>query len=298
MSSFRKAERKKSKLRLGLSGPAGSGKTYSALRLAKGIGGRICMIDTEHGSGELYSDEFDYDVAQLSAPYSPERYIELIRIAEKENYDIIIIDSLSHAWAGQGGVLEIHSEETNASRDKNAFTAWNKVTPRQTALVEYILSSSLHIIATLRAKTVYELQEDGKGKKKPVKIGLSPIQRLGTDYEFTFFLLLDKDTHIATVDKCRGREFDGMTFLPTEDTGEMLRMWLDKGVEPVVGYYDIKTRFGTASSVEDLKSIMDSYKDDIAKLSDPDKALLRQAYAKRKDELSTLADKLFGGINA
>ena len=107
---FRKAERRKAKLRLAITGPAGSGKTYGALLVAKGLGGKTVLIDTENGSGDLYATEFEYDVGAITAPYSPQKYLEAIHSAEQAGYDIIIIDSLSHAWAGEGGLLEMQGK--------------------------------------------------------------------------------------------------------------------------------------------------------------------------------------------
>ena len=126
---FRKAERKKAKLRLGITGTAGSGKTYGALLVAKGLGGKTALIDTENGSGDLYASQFDYDVGSIEAPYEIQKYIQAIHDAEKAGYEIIIIDSLSHAWAGEGGLLDFHGKLTEASYSKNSYTAWNKVTP-------------------------------------------------------------------------------------------------------------------------------------------------------------------------
>ena len=97
---FRKAEKRKAKLRLAITGPAGSGKTYGTLLIAQGLGGKIAMLDTENGSGDLYADKFDYDVAVIQAPYTVQKYITGIHEAERAGYNVIIIDSLSHAWAG------------------------------------------------------------------------------------------------------------------------------------------------------------------------------------------------------
>lgn len=182
---FKKAQRKSAKLRLALAGPAGSGKTYSALLIARGLGGPVAMIDTEHGSGELYADLYNYDVATLTPPFSPERYIQIIKEAEKADYSIIIIDSLSHAWAGEGGVLDIHDRAARSTR--NSFTAWREVTPQHNALVEAMLQSPCHIIATVRTKTAYEVQQEGN-KTKVVKVGLAPIQRDGLEFEFSVVL--------------------------------------------------------------------------------------------------------------
>ena len=155
---FKKAERKKARLRLGITGPAGSGKTFSALLIAQGLGGKTALLDTEHGSGELYSHLMDYDVADLTPPFTPSRYIELIKEAESKGYDILIIDSLSHAWQGEGGILDMHDRASAATR--NSFAAWREITPHHNALVEAILQSSIHIIATMRSKTAYEVTND------------------------------------------------------------------------------------------------------------------------------------------
>ena len=143
MVQFHKAERKKSRLRLAIAGPAGSGKTYSALLIAFGIGGRVAMIDTERGSGELYAHLGDYDVCVITPPFTPEKYIEAIHEAEQAGYNVIIIDSLSHAWAGEGGLLDIHGHL--ADRSGNSWSAWRKVTPKHNQLVEAMLQSPCHI---------------------------------------------------------------------------------------------------------------------------------------------------------
>ncbi|MGH8652701.1 MAG: AAA family ATPase [Gammaproteobacteria bacterium] len=174
--AFKRAERKKTKLRLAICGPSGSGKTYSALLIAQGLApeGKIALLDTEHGSGELYSQILSYDVAALNPPFTPERYIALIGEAEHAGYDALIIDSLSHAWAGEGGILDMHDKATAASRSANSFMAWREVTPQHNALVETMLSADLHLIATMRTKTAYDLVDDGNGKKKTHQGGASP----------------------------------------------------------------------------------------------------------------------------
>ena len=102
---FKKAERKRAKLRLALSGPSGSGKTYGALQIAKGLGGKIAVLDTERGSASLYSDTVDFDVVELGPPYEPERFIEVMDAAAKAGYEVLIIDSITHEWKGAGGIL-------------------------------------------------------------------------------------------------------------------------------------------------------------------------------------------------
>jgi hypothetical protein len=229
---FRKAQRKQAKLRLALAGPSGSGKTYSSLLIAKGIGGPVAMIDTERRSGELYSHLYDYDVSPIDGPFDPQAYIDRIKAAEEAGYNVLIIDSLSHAWAGVGGILDIKDRIAKSSRNNNDFTAWREATPKHNELVDSILKSSCHIIATLRTKTAYEvIQEEGK-KAKVTKLGLAFVQREGLDYEFTVVLDLSIDSHIASSTKDRTGIFDGQYLTPSEETGRRLLQWLNSGTDP------------------------------------------------------------------
>lgn len=226
---FRKAERSKAKLRLALCGTSGSGKTKSSLLIAKGIGDKIAFIDTENGSGDLYSNLFDYDIMKLKT-YSPDKYIEGIKSAEKLGYDVLIIDSLSHAWAGDGGILSMLENTSKSSPSANSFASWRHVTPHHNALVEAILKSNLHIIVTMRCKTAYEMQTNERGKLQPIKIGLAPIQREGLEYEFTVVLNLSTEDHIATSSKDRTGIFNGNFEVPTIETGIKLKEWLNNGI--------------------------------------------------------------------
>ena len=230
---IRKAQRRRSKLRLGLTASSGAGKTYSALLIAYGIanGGKIGVIDTEAGSAELYDDIIPggYDVIPLSAPYTPARYVEAIHTFEKAGYAVIITDSLTHAWAGEGGSLD--KQGKLADKGTNSFTAWRSVTPDHNKLVEAILQSSCHMICTLRAKTEYVLEENGKGKQVPKKVGMAPIMRDGFEYEMTVCFELDQN-HVASSTKDRTQLFDGLYFTPTIATGAKLLAWLDGGAEP------------------------------------------------------------------
>ena len=226
---FRKAERKKTKLRLAITGTAGSGKTFGALLVAKGLGGKIALIDTEKGAGDLYANNFDYAVGALEAPYEVKKYIDAITDAENAGYDIIIIDSLSHAWAGEGGLLDLHNKITDASYSKNPYVAWRKVTLLHNQLIEKILNSSCHIIATMRSKTEYLQTEDENGKKKIVKVGLAPVQREGMDYEFTTVFDLEQN-HSVRVSKDRTNLFDGRIFKLSEKVGKTLNTWLESGL--------------------------------------------------------------------
>ena len=235
--TFHKAERRRAKLRLGLCGPSGSGKTHSALLIASGLcpGGTIIVIDTEHASAELEVGKPgipEYGVGQLDPPYTPARYIEAIRAAEAAGADVIIVDSLSHAWFGEGGVLEIADKSgRSAASGGNRFAGWRDATPQHNHLVEALVSSQAHVIVTMRTKTSWEIVEDDKGRKKPVKLGLKPEQREGMEYEFTAVLDLSVDGHIASTSKDRTSLFDGQFNVPTPATGAMLRAWLESGVE-------------------------------------------------------------------
>lgn len=232
---IRKAERKKAKLRLGISAPSGAGKTFSSLNIAYGITGdwsKVGLIDTENGSGDLYAHLGDYSVIPIEAPFTPDKYIQAIKLYEDNGYEVIIIDSLSHAWAGEGGILDIQSAAAAASRSGNSYTAWREVTPKHNALVNTILQSKCHIISTMRAKTEYVQEKNDNGKTEIRKVGLAPIQRDGMEYEFT--VMLDVSiTHTASASKDRTGLFDGQYFKPGVDTGKKLLEWLETGAEVV-----------------------------------------------------------------
>lgn len=203
---FVKATKKRSKLRLAIDGPSGSGKTYTALTAATAIaeGGKIAVIDTERGSASLYSDRFQFDVLELDT-FSPKLYIEAIEAAEQAGYAVIVIDSLSHAWEGEGGALDMVDHATQASPSKNSYYAWKNVTPLQRDLVDAMLQSKAHIVATMRSKTEYvetEVTRNGRSTKEYRKVGTAPVQRAGIEYEFTIFADMDLD-HNMVVTKSR-----------------------------------------------------------------------------------------------
>lgn len=229
---FVKAERKKSKLRLSINAPSGAGKTFGALTLAKGMGGKTALIDTENGSASLYSDRFDFDVLELRAPYSPERFVEAIKAAESAGYDNLVIDSASHEWSGSGGCLEINEEIARSKYKGNTWSAWNDTGKRHKKFVDAILQSNMHVICTMRSKTETSQVEDN-GRKKVVKLGMKAEQRDGMEYEFTTVLDLVHDGHFATATKDRTGIFTGQDPKPiTEQTGKDLVDWLERGVVP------------------------------------------------------------------
>lgn len=226
--TFRKAERKKIKLKIGLTGPAGSGKTYTALRLARGMagdGGKIAMINTEKNRGEIYATEFEYDILNLEPPYSPERFIEAIDSACESGYSVLILDSASHEWIGLGGVLDM-----NKKMQGNSFANWAKLTPRHDAFIDKITSSDVHMIVAMRGKDEYVMEEDDKGKQVPKKVGLGPQQRDGFEYEFHVAFNLDMQ-HVASSVKDNSHFFDGTYKVLTEEDGERLLAWAESGID-------------------------------------------------------------------
>lgn len=254
---FTKATRKKSKLRLGLTGPSGSGKTWGALQVAKGLGGSIAVIDTEHGSASLYEHIVDFDVLELTAPYTPERFIEAIDAAESAGYETLIIDSITHEWSGKGGCLEINEAIAQSKFRGNTWSAWNETTKRHRTFIDRILQSKMHIIATMRSKTETAQQESITGKKQVVKLGMKAEQRDGSEYEFGVVLDIIHDGHFATASKDRTGLFVDKDPKPiTEETGKVLLNWLESGAEPTPEpVIDYANMIEQASTVTELTSI-------------------------------------------
>ena len=231
MGGFQKATKAAAKLRLGLVGPAGSGKTYTALRIAKGLGGRIAVIDTERGSASLYAGErgIEFDVIELDT-YGVERFIEGIKAAAEGGYSTVIIDSLSHAWAGKGGILEYVDNAGKRNQGGGNFGAWRDATPRHNSLVDAILGAPLHVICTLRSKVEYVVENVG-GRNQVRKVGLQPVQRDGLEYEFTVVGDVSQD-HDLVVTKTRAAFLkDAVIREAGEDLGKQLAAWLANGTE-------------------------------------------------------------------
>lgn len=229
---FKKATKTQSRLRMAIVGPSGSGKTYTALGLASVLGERVAVIDTERGSASKYADLFEFDVVELGS-FHPQKYIEVIIAAAAEGYDTLVIDSLSHAWVGADGVLAQVDRVTSRSNSKNSFAAWKDVTPLQNQLVDTILSSPLHVIATMRAKSEYVMEQINQGGRTisvPRKVGVAPVQRSGIEYEFD--VVADMDIHnTMTVTKTRCSALNGAIIeRPDASLAETLKAWLTDGV--------------------------------------------------------------------
>ncbi|TDD78401.1 AAA family ATPase [Flavobacterium caseinilyticum] len=225
---LQKAERHQVKLRIGLSGPSGFGKTYSALLLAYGITNdwsKIALIDTENKSASLYSHLGDFNVLSLEEPFAPERYLKAIKLCEESDMEIIIIDSISHEWQGKGGCLEIHEQLGGRFQD------WARVTPRHQSFIDAIILSKCHIITTSRSKVDYSLDKDGNGKTKVMKLGTKSITREGFEYELTVNFELLNDNHLVSTSKDRTELFSGKPeFIINSSTGKKLIKWCNQGV--------------------------------------------------------------------
>lgn len=239
MGNFQEVVRAKSKLRMALTGVSGAGKTLGALYIAYGLTGdwsRIAVIDTEHERARMYANRTDLGTGKflycpLYPPYTAERYTSLVKEAASVvgPDGVVIVDSFSHAWNNEGGVLDV-KDRIAAQEGKNSYTAWNEAGKVQNSLVNTILAVGCHTIVTMRSKMDYVMQENERGKTQPVKVGLAPVQRDDTEYEFDIVLDIAR-SHIATASK-------DVTFLDkygeiiTPELGRQLKAWLDDGVDP------------------------------------------------------------------
>lgn len=228
---LKKAARKQAKLRLNISAPSGAGKTYSALLMAKGLvndWAKIAVIDTENGSSSLYSHLGNFNVIDMQAPYTPEKYTEALKVCLNAGMECIIIDSSSHEW---NCLLEENELLAQTSFRGNTWSAWSKTTPRHDRFVNSVLQANAHVITCTRSKMETVM---GEGKKVH-KVGMKDVQREGWEYELTVSLNLDRDTHLAIPSKDRTNLFEGkQPFLITEETGKLIKEWCDTGESPVL----------------------------------------------------------------
>lgn len=231
---FARASKQAAKVRMALIGPAGAGKTYTALNIASNLAAKIAVIDTERGSASKYSGEFSFDVLELTN-FAPQNYVAAIEAASQAGYDCLVIDSLSHAWMGVGGTLEMVDKLAKRSQTHNTFGAWRDVTPQHNAMVEAILASPMHIIATMRAKTEYVQEKDQRtGKTTVRKIGLAPIQKDGLEYEMDVVADLDIENNFI-VSKTRCPALSGQVFNKAgRDVANIIKHWLTDDAAPHV----------------------------------------------------------------
>jgi len=236
---------------MGLQGPSGSGKTYSALLLAFGLAGswnKIAVIDSENHSAELYAHLGSYNVLNIAAPFTPEKYIQAIEVCEKAGMEVIIIDSVTHEWEY---LLDYHS-----SLQGNSFTNWGKITPRHNDFVQKLLQSPLHIISTVRTKQDYVLNEKN-GKMVPEKVGLKSVQRDGLEYEFTLVFDLDMKNHAVASKDRTGLFFGKPEQKLTASTGKEIQDWCNSGVE--ITPVDISKRINECQSIQELLKLYNFY---------------------------------------
>lgn len=236
-------------LRAAITGPTGAGKTYTSLRLAfslAGETGRVLVIDTERKSARKYAGEtpdgfpWQYDVLELP-DFSPSTYTEAIDMGAKGQYDVIIVDSLSHAWEAAGGILELQQKYGGRYQD------WAKVNPLHYALIETILTAPCHMIVTMRSKMDYSMDTDDNGRVKVVKLGMAPVQRRGVEYEFDFILDMDWANQ-GVVDKTRCSAMTGkVAQKPGPGFFAPLLNWLNTG-ESVQYFGDIDSLFDAAEA--------------------------------------------------
>jgi hypothetical protein len=231
---FKKAERTQIPLKIALTGPSGSVKTMGACLIAQGIaealGGRFALIDTENKSASLYSDRFDFDTIQLDPPYTIDKYMAAIDAAVANGYPVVVADSISHAWAGEGGLLQKKEQLDSRGGKQNQYANWAPITKEQETFMAKILHSDIHIICTIRSKQDYALVEKN-GKKEVEKLGLAPVQRDGIEYEFTVVFDGAMD-HTVKASKDRTGIFKDRIFVITKDLGKELITWL-KSAKPV-----------------------------------------------------------------
>lgn len=250
---LKKAQRSNVKLRLGISGASGFGKSYSALLLAYGITNdweKIAIIDTENSSANLYAHLGNFNVLSLSNPFSPERYIQAIKTCESNNIEVIIIDSITHEWQGKGGCLQIHEQLGGRFQD------WNKVSPRHQAFIDAILNSSCHMITTARRKIDYSLDSSSNGKTRVVKHGTKEITREGYEYELTVNFEVINDKHLVRASKDRtGLFMNKPEFVINKATGKKLIAWCNQGVSIDKAKEEIKQ----CTTVEGLRHIFEKY---------------------------------------
>ena len=216
MNFFNKATIQNIKIRMALIGPAGSGKTYSALAIAKNLANPVAVIDSERGSSRKYAEIFDFSVHELTN-YSIGSYITAIKEAEKARFGTLIIDGISQAW---------NWELDEVNKERNSFAGWAKMRPLERAFVDAITKSPCHIIATIRSKTLWEVEENEHRKKVPKKVGVGPVQSSGIEFEFDIVGQIN-DAHLLTIDKSRCPQLQDCSFLcPGKDVAVILNQWI------------------------------------------------------------------------
>jgi AAA domain len=291
--AFKKATVYESKARIALVGPAKAGKSLTSLLIASGLGSKIAAIDTEHGSLAKYAKRIDFDVVELD-DFNPKLYIAAMHEAEAQGYDVLVIDSLTHAWASKGGILRQVDAAAAKTKSGSTFDAWRDPSALHTDLVEAMHASKLHIVATMRAKMAYALEQNDKGRMVPRKIGLEPVQREGMEYEFDLVGELDRE-HVMTVEGSRLEGFDNVRIeKPGREVGEQILAAL-AGERRRDRWETEQGQLGAASGMvlselapDELRSYLEEVEKHVRthpELAPADKAAWRTHYAAAKQAL-------------
>jgi hypothetical protein len=283
---FKKAQKSQAKLRLSIAGPSGSGKTYTALAIATNLGKRVAVVDTENSSASKYADKFSFDALNLDT-FSPETYIQALEAAKQGDYDVVVIDSLSHSWFGKDGAIE--QADRAEKRIGNKFAAWRDVTPLYNRMIMSIIQAPFHVIATLRTKTEYVIEENERGKKVPKKVGLQAIAKENSEYEFDVVGEMNQENDLV-ITKTRCSLLNNQVYKrPGADIAKILQAWLSDGpkaeeaskaedTSPVNGWLN---RIANSGSLPELEMLAV----EIRKLDGKSQSLLIEPYKTRKSIL-------------
>ena len=270
MLKLQKAQRSKAYLKLGMSAPSGGGKTLGALLISYGLvkemypekpddflWSKVAIIDTENGSGQLYVGSVhqntkigEYNAVPLPPPFEVDKYIQALKLCEEAGMAVCILDSTTHAWSGEGGLLE--EQQNIAKRIGNSYAAWRDITPKHNDFVAKMLQAPMHIIATMRSKQEYVQEKNDSGRTTIRKVGLEPEQRKGMEYEFTAFFEVDVD-HKAFGSKDRTSMYDQKTFVITPEIGRAYMKWLNEGVDTTPEVLSM-TEASPEEAMENVKS--------------------------------------------
>jgi hypothetical protein len=252
--AFSPATKEQAKARIALTGPTGSGKTYTALVIGTALAKKVALIDTEHGSASKYADEYAFDTLQF-ASFEPVSLVDALAVASHEAYEVVIVDSLSHFWSGTGGMLEQVDNAAKRSGAGSSFAGWKEVRPMERAMIEALLAYPGHIIVTMRTKTEYVVETDDRGRKVPRKVGLKPEQREGIEYEFDIVGDLDYE-NVLVISKSRAKPLSGLVIRkPGVEFADSVLAWLNAG-KPAPSVLDyVAAATAPTATYEELRAL-------------------------------------------